>query len=118
MQKNVDIAKNLQDYQVSKYLELKRANENKEEAKMRRKVQDEETLKYRMFQVVKWELIRKKEKEMLARLNFLRDKRDRSLTFIAHIVLYCTLVRLNNKFTRLRDKRKRELKVLMGSLLL
>ena len=85
---------------------------------MRQKVQDEEKLKYRMFQVVKWELIRKKEKEMLARLNSLRDKRNRSLTFNAHILLYCTLLKLYKTFVTVRDKRKRELRVLMGSLLL
>lgn len=55
---------------------------------------------------------------MLARLNDLRDKRDRSLTFNAHVLLYCYLERLFTKFKTVRDKRKHEMKVLMGSLLM
>ena len=81
-------------------------------------MQEEENLKYRIFQVAKWEIIRKRQKDMLARLNDLRDKRDRSLTFNAHVLLYCCLERVFTKFRTVRDKRKHEMKVLMGSLLM
>ena len=118
LQKNVELAKNTHDYQVSKFIELQRANQCKEEAKIRRKIQEEENLKYRMFQVVKWEIIRKKEKEMNGRLMYLRDKRDRTLTFNAHVLLYSMLSRVSKRFIRLRDKKHRDMKKMMGTLLM
>ena len=42
--------------------------------KLRRKIQDEELLKLRMFQVAKWDIIRMKEKEMLENLERLKIK--------------------------------------------
>ena len=75
MQKNVEIAQAFNDQKNQKIIQLQQTNlYSNDVVKLRRKLQDEELLKLRMFQVAKWEIIRLKEKEMLENLERLKIK--------------------------------------------
>ena len=75
MQKNVEIAQAFNDQKNQKIIQLQQTNlSSNDVVKLRRKLQDEELLKLRMFQVAKWEIIRLKEKEMLENLERLKIK--------------------------------------------
>ena len=72
----------------------------------RRKIQEEEVLKLRMLQTVKWDIVRAKEKDMLANLQKLKRKQSKMQRWLSQMTLYSTLVHLHGKFVRLRDQKR------------
>ena len=116
--RNVKIVKNLQNYQVQKVEQLKRAQRNFNEVKSRRMVQEGEVQKLRMLQVAKWDIVRAKEKEMLTKLGDLKTKQKNMEKCITHIVLHQMLVRLYTNTSELLEKKRIETKRRMGCILI
>lgn len=95
------MAKNLQGYQVQKFEQLQKAKQSENDVKSRRKIQEEELLKFRMFQVAKWDIVRAKEKEMTAHLRMLQDKNRRLQRCIAHVYVHKIGAKLIRNFQAL-----------------
>ena len=84
----------------------------------RRKVQEEELLKFRMFQVAKWDIVRAKEKEMTAHLKSLQDKQRRLQRCITHVFVHKIGAKLKKNFQALQKRKRLEKTRLMGTFLL
>ena len=71
-----------------------------------------------MFQVAKWDIVRSKEKEMLANLHRLKVKQRKMVKWITHVVLLQIMHKFHKKFETLKEIQRIKEKRLWGAFIM